>query len=431
VPATRHQAPGSGASQAREFSDSADGLLVEMDRLVAVLEGRFLGESTRPTLDEKAPPTKLPTEPAAPELTDSSAPCGFQAATNQRLTLLRHLLASGGSAFEPRLNPYAPLGHSCDIVDQHFDCEPGASLGELEDLADLGLLQRETFNRVHTCPNCEHCQINFREQCPSCASISLDRERIVHHFRCGYTGLESEFARDYDLVCPKCRKELFQLGQDFDRPHETYVCGDCQYLFEEPNLQGQCLNCATEFQSADVVETRVYRYRPTPLTIRAVELGRLTGLEVDSILYDADLQVATPDFLDFVVKRELIRLGRYTTAFSTCTLSLMRFDLVFPVFREWPASRMRELCVLLSKSLRSLDLVTRLDSSRIGILMPESGIEGPSVARDRLLRLLEGFQLTDNAGHALTPAFESITWSKPGTTFDDVKAFLNPEQSVH
>lgn len=175
----------------------------------------------------------------------------------------------------------------------------------------------------------------------------------------------------------------------------------------------------------------MYRYRPTPLTIRAVELGRLTGLEVDSILYDADLQVATPDFLDFVVKREIIRLGRYTTAFSTCTLSLMRSERVFPVFREWPAGRMRELCILLSKSLRSLDLVTRLDSGRFGILMPESGLEGPGVARDRLLRLLDEFRLTDNAGHALTPVFESVTWSKPGTTFDEVKAFLNPEQPVH
>ena len=381
-------------------------------------------------LSEREAPS-APSAPAAPGPdVPTSWPETFEATVSRRLELLRQLIRKREPLFEATLSPQAPEGHAYAEVENLLGLSPGGARPVLEDLADLGLLQRELINRVHLCPECSRCQLNFREQCPSCESIDLRLESLVHHFRCGYTGLESEFAKGFELVCPKCRNQLFQLGQDFDRPHETYLCRACSYLFEEPRVHAQCLSCAESFPSFECQQAPIHRYRPTPLTVRAVELGRLTGLEVDSILYDADLQIATRDFLDFEIEREVERLNRYATTFCTCLLQLEHRGTVYPIFREWSGSSLRELCLHLARSLRTLDLVTRVSSGRIGILMPETDARGAQAVRKRLQGFLEGFRLADHAGHELTPNWTVVEWTDEGTRLEQVLEFFRSEEDA-
>ena len=66
---------------------------------------------------------------------------------------------------------------------------------------------------------------------------TFEIERMIQHFRCSYSGLESEFVEGLELVCPKCSRKLDTLGQDFDRPHEVYVCKAAGHLFEDPLLE--------------------------------------------------------------------------------------------------------------------------------------------------------------------------------------------------
>ena len=163
---------------------------------------------------------------------------------------------------------------------------------------------------------------------------------------------------------------------------------------------------------------------PTPLALRAVELGRLTGLDVDAILYDAELKLATCDFLDFEIKRELVRIGRQSTAFTTATLSFERAGRTVPFFREWSRTAVRDVCSTLAGSLRTLDLVARLDDSRFGILMPEADAQGAEVVRHRLFRLLRDVDFVDPAGNEFTPVWTVTTWTDSGVQFEDVQSFL-------
>ena len=348
----------------------------------------------------------------------------FASSTERSLRLLRATIHLDPPRIAPALDPAAQLGHTYPLACEHLDTDASGAHEMLESLADLGLLQRTLANRVHLCPACERCQINFREQCTRCASIDLSIERVLHHFRCGHIGIESEYQSGQDLECPKCRRELHQLGQDFDRPHETYVCHDCGTLSEEPNLSGQCLSCTHEFSSHEAQQRAIYAYVPTPLALRAVELGRLTGLDVDAILYDAELKLATCDFLDFEIKRELVRIGRQSTAFTTATLSFERAGRTVPFFREWSRTAVRDVCSTLAGSLRTLDLVARLDDSRFGILMPEADAQGAEVVRHRLFRLLRDVDFVDPAGNEFTPVWTVTTWTDSGVQFEDVQSFL-------
>ncbi|MEM6570881.1 MAG: hypothetical protein AAF957_20885 [Planctomycetota bacterium] len=351
---------------------------------------------------------------------------GFASSTKRSIQLLHDAMQLNPPRIAPELDPAAPLGHSYPFASERLEADVETTLATLEDLADLGLLQRTLANRVHLCPSCERCQINFREQCTRCSSIDLSIERVLHHFRCGYIGIESEFRSGRDLVCPKCRRDLHQLGQDFDRPHETYVCRDCSTLMEEPVLSGQCLSCSLEFPAHEAEQRAIHAYVPTPLAMRAIELGRLTGLDVDAILYDAELKIATRDFLDFEIKRELIRLKRNTSAFSTALLSFERRGRHVPIFRHWSAAALRDLCSTLAGSLRVLDLVTRLDAGRIGILMPEADQAGAEVVRERLFRLLQEIEFVDHGGNRLIPVWTVATWDHEDVAFDHVQEFLGP-----
>ncbi len=390
--------------------------------------------ATWPHRDRRKPAEGEPQEPqaAAAGVVDDGGDDGEELVSDatRSVKLLKALLSKNPARLEPELDATAPLGHRYPFAEEILEMGPGPTVKTLEELSDLGVFQRTLVNRVHVCSSCDECHINFREECPRCDSIDLKVERVLHHFRCGYTGLESEFGSGVELSCPKCRRELFQLGQDFDRPHETYVCKQCESLFEEPHIGAQCLSCEKVSAGHEAPQRAIHTYSPTPLANRAVELGRLTGLEVDSILYDAELKIATRDFLEFEIKRELVRLSRHATAFSTATISFELHDRTVPIFRDWTASTLRELCVMLASSLRSLDLVTRLDAARLGILMPEADAAGASIVRRRLFAQLHEMSFVDRSGNDLVPTWTVATWSERRQPIEEVKRFLFPDSEL-
>jgi len=356
-----------------------------------------------------------------------ASPLGYSKTQGRKVAVLRALVEAHEALLRPELDASAPLGHAYRSVETVLELEPGAGRSVLEELAHLGLLKRKLVNRVHTCPECGRCQLNFRETCVSCSSLGIEIERLVTHFHCAYTGLESEFAHDLELVCPRCRLQLYQLGQDFERPHDTYVCRECDRIFEEPILEAQCLGCARVFPSNEAEMVSLYSYGPTPLAVRAVELGRLTGLEVSEILYDSNVQLATRDFLALETEREIHRLHRYGGAFSVASLTFFRGPQEFAIFQEWSAQAVQQLAGVLTSTLRPLDLVARLSDSRFGLLLPETDERGAKAVRERLLQLISEVALTTRSGGALAPILRMSTWSQKDTSVAAVMLELEAE----
>lgn len=343
-----------------------------------------------------------------------------------QLSLLRALLRMRRGVVRPVPDARAPLGHACPGVERALKLGPGEGLSTLEDLADLGLLSRELVNRVHVCPDCNRCAINFRECCVDCGSLHIELEPVLHHYRCAYTGLQSEFEQDLSLVCPKCRRELFQIGRDFERPHETFTCRDCRSLFEEPRLEGQCLSCARVHEGSEIPTRDIHGYRPTALAAEAVDQGRLTDLSVGELLFDQKLRLDTRGFLLLEARRETERLRRHGVPFS---VGILTFEVdgraePEPIFQDWDAGELVQLGKRLSTARSPLDVIARLDERRIGVLLPQTDADGAAAVRDRLLERLEGLELHELPGPALEARWETATFDTRGTEFETVHAYL-------
>lgn len=355
---------------------------------------------------------------------------GYTQSYRGQLAILRALLGMRDGVLQPEPDPHAPLGWRFARIEEQLELERGGGVEVLEELADLGLLKRELAGHVHVCTKCRHFHVNYRETCPGCSSVDNEVERLLHHFHCAYTGLESEFQRGIDLVCPRCRRKLFQLGQDFDCPHDTYVCHDCHRIFEEPALRALCLNCAHEAPGRDTALVRLYRYKATPLTVRAVELNRLTGLDVSDIMFDTRVRLATRDFLDLELEREQNRVARYGGSFTVVRLTFEAQGGAFAIFREWHSETLVELGGLLTSTLRPLDLVARLDAHTLALFLPETDAEGAKAVERRLQAMLTEAKLSTREGRQLETLWSSRSFTGGEFELADVREFLDEREDA-
>ena len=111
-------------------------------------------------------------------------------------------------------------------------------------LAGDELAELRFFERIHQCPACASARLITREECPSCGSAHLKEESYLHHFRCAYQGVESEFTQGAELVCPKCRRRLAHFGNDYDRPGHLVHCRACRSSTSEPSVGFVCADCS-------------------------------------------------------------------------------------------------------------------------------------------------------------------------------------------
>lgn len=341
-----------------------------------------------------------------------------------KLALLGEALSRPDMGIAPQLNPFAAIGHGYPNADRTLAVQTGEARSGLEELAELGLLRRELHNRVHVCPKCNRCQLNFRETCQNCDSLLLHIERLIHHFACAYIGLESEFVRGIEMVCPKCRNRLHQLGQDFDRPHESYVCEECKAITEMPAVHGQCLHCTNLFPVVEARVLDIHTYYPTELTARAIELGRLTGLRVADLLFDPEVRLARLDYLMLEVRRELLRLQRHESVLSLARLRFQVRDEPFPLFQQATEREIKDLGRRLTATLRELDLAAPFDSSTLCLLLPETTEDGARQVAHRIDEILGGLSLHSPDGEPVKTAWTIQSWNEPPADLEAVLAAI-------
>ncbi|HEX6810795.1 MAG TPA: hypothetical protein VF384_04145 [Planctomycetota bacterium] len=377
--------------------DEKDSSLGELRRLASTLDG--LGEavgSLSPDLDWDAShePGESPSGP------------GLQ----EKLAVLREALSRPDVGITPQLSPFAATGHGYALADRTLGVQSGEARAGLEELAELGLLRRELHNRVHVCPKCSRCQLNFRETCPNCDSLLLRIERLIHHFACAYIGLETEFANGLEMICPKCRQRLFQIGQDFDRPHETYVCDGCKEMSELPAVHGQCLHCTNLFPVLEARVLDIHTYFATDLTARAIELGRLTGLQVADLLFDPKARLARFDYLLLEARREFLRLQRHEGVLTLARLQFLVRGEPFAWFQLAPEHEIKDLGRRLTAALRELDLAAPSDAATLCLLLPETPEAGARLLAQRIDEVLGHLDLQSPDGEPVSGIWTFQSW---------------------
>lgn len=130
----------------------------------------------------------------------------------------------------------------------------------VRDLVAGGLVDRQFFDRFHYCDRCGSSHFNIREECSECGSADLKEEAYLHHFKCAYQGPESDFRRDDDLVCPKCRQELSHFSVDYDKPGSMMQCQGCGHATSEPAVGFVCMECEAHYDGDSVRMRDAYSY---------------------------------------------------------------------------------------------------------------------------------------------------------------------------
>ena len=136
-------------------------------------------------------------------------------------------------------------------------------------LEELGYATRtRLIDRVHVCHECGDSHQLFIECCPKCKSSDIRMEPMIHHFRCANISPATSYAREGELVCPKCKRSLRHIGVDYDRPATVFSC-NCGNTFMVSAMKVLCTNCMNVSSPEELAPLDIHEYKLTPAGIKA------------------------------------------------------------------------------------------------------------------------------------------------------------------
>ena len=113
-----------------------------------------------------------------------------------------------------------------------------------------------TINEI-ACNQCDSVRITQVAKCPQCKAIEFRQQNLVEHYKCGEV-----YPKPAVLdKCPKCNKNLGNLGKDYGELDNFYVCSMCNDRFPEPEYEFECRNCENSFErhKANWIKSKNYK----------------------------------------------------------------------------------------------------------------------------------------------------------------------------
>jgi hypothetical protein len=306
-------------------------------------------------------------------MTDLSEADGAMSGSEERrLRLLRQISEAGG-ALSPLADPHARHGYGYATVGDDVD-------NDLSDLARRNYLEARFFDRVSLCPKCGSHHLNVREVCPSCRRAHLTSEGLLHHFRCGYVGIPSEFlpVADGGYRCPKCNGVLRHSGTEFDRLGRAFVCRGCGVISENPPVEAVCLACGVRTPAENLVSVVVFSYVLTSGGAAAVRSGSLVkGDEESASAAGAPVlkRAVILEFLDHELKRRLKFKDRFSVLLAKYVPGAV--DRNAP---DLPAEWLERL----RGGLREVDVIGQLADALYIVILPQTRQKEAETMRRRM-----------------------------------------------
>jgi hypothetical protein len=164
-----------------------------------------------------------------------------------------------------------------------------------------------------------------REVCPGCRRSHLANDGLLHHFRCGYVGIPSEFspAADGTYLCPKCNGRMRHLGTEYDRLGKAFVCRGCGLISENPPVEAVCFSCGARTPAEDLISTLVFSYALTSRGAAAIRRGSLLDGD-EELVYVAGAPVYRRKVILEFLDHELKRLQHFNSGFSVLLVACAR-----------------------------------------------------------------------------------------------------------
>jgi hypothetical protein len=304
---------------------------------------------------------------------NGSKPAGSASEHDERRLALLQNIADAGGRILPVADPLVEHGY-------RYPAPAEGAEGDLQALARRDFLERRFFDRVSICPKCRSHHLNIREVCGGCRRAHLTKEGLLHHFRCGYSGLAAEFppGEDGSRTCPKCARRMHHLGTEYDRLGHVFVCKECGLISENPPAEAVCLACRTRTPAEDLVSTDVFGYVLTSQGVTALRRGTLSTGDEEFVSVAGAPLYPRRIILEFC-DHEAKRLSSFDSRFSVLLIDCSgeADDGAPPAWLE----RLR-------RCLRAVDLVGQLADRRYLVILPQTRRRAAEALRRQILEAL-------------------------------------------
>ncbi|MFX1252098.1 MAG: hypothetical protein ACFFCZ_10880 [Promethearchaeota archaeon] len=131
----------------------------------------------------------------------------------------------------------------------------------LNDLYEVGIFSRHFFDKISRCPHCDYLNLSMRYSCIRCGTRNMVQDEMIEHYDCGHVDLSRRFkTKEGKLVCPKCAKNLKQLGLDYSKPGIMFECRDCGDITGSPYRKFLCLNCNGLMKRNEIILDEIWSY---------------------------------------------------------------------------------------------------------------------------------------------------------------------------
>jgi len=308
--------------------------------------------------------------------------------TDIAFKILRYIYSRG-----EKLSPYSSIknkyGYSYPKIDHMLDINSNKLFEAFDFLVDHRLLDTIFYDKAHFCNECYSGFLNFKEVCPKCNSVDISSEPLIHHFECAYVGLESEFKYENRLICPKCDKELFHIGVDYDKPSFVYRCNKCANEFQDALVQASCFNCGSRYDVDNLIKRDIYEYELTILS----ENSALFGFQnIFTNILETNLEILSPKIFERYVEIELYRIKRYQKSVSTLvSINLENIKNIYKDANDLQTIKkvFSQIADVIKNFLRSTDIITSFNDIMYGALLVETPLDGAKIATDRLKKEIE------------------------------------------
>ncbi len=175
--------------------------------------------------------------------------------------------------------------------------EPAATDEFLNHLFNVDVLERELYDKIIYCPNCDSANVSVHYCCPHCKSFNIKKSALIEHVPCGYIDAEEKFRKEGKLACPKCGKELSKPDVDYRKAGIWCTCSDCGKSFDIPVPLHFCRDCHQSFSFEDAFYKDVYLYKISDEAMQEAALGLILIAPIREFLEERGFEVETPGFL--------------------------------------------------------------------------------------------------------------------------------------
>jgi diguanylate cyclase (GGDEF)-like protein len=305
----------------------------------------------------------------------------------RRLKVLTYIAGRGMDArLEPVISNLARIGYTYPDICEVLGCRPGDELDYLEFLADLGCLNREIFDKVDLCPFCLHGNLRLRRLCPYCRSSLIVQKEVLHHFRCGWVGIEEEARQATDLVCPKCHKNLRHIGVDYERASQSYYCTTCRKIFAQPLEEFLSIPCGRQIPKNGTMIQPIFVYTITLIGAEAATRQSFEGAPVERGIVESGFNLYTRSYIENRMSELVNRYLRYRAGFSALLISVDQFPEWIQDSGHLVASNLVKLLAsVLKGETRGVDLPGLYDDHTFILLLPQTNRKGAATFAHRYI----------------------------------------------